>query len=320
MGKVARLPGAALPLELMPRRKRRSRRTSGHQTKKTTGHNRTVLIAWSAVMFAGALVVLFLFGWFWLKPNMDKNFATPEQLAHHSLKQIVSAFKSPPEGVALKLVEKALAVREASEVESYFRVGSAQPDEVIDFLKNMESVDGVVTDFRWLSSMDANGMLIDGVLVNMTKDGDQHNRLALMTPNEDGVWQIDFEAFARIVKPSWDEVLSENSIESSVVRVLLAKDSYYNGPFMDDKIWECYGMISPDQEEILLGYCRKDSPQSMAMERLFTEDQAGAQQKVVRATLELARQEGAEKRQFEIKRVLAEDWVLSDKHFDAAFE
>lgn len=319
MGKVARLPGAALPLELMPRRKRRSRRSSGHQPK-TTGQNRSVLIAWSAALFVGALVVLFLFGWLWLKPNMDKNFATPEQLAHHSLKQIVSAFDSPPEGVALKLVEKALAVREASEVESYFRVGSAQPDEVIEFLTNMESLDGAVTDFRWLSSMDANGMLIDGVLVNMSKDGEQHNRIALLTPNEDGVWQIDYEAFARVVQPSWDELLGENNFESSVVRVLLAKDSYHNGPFIDDTLWECYGMVSPDQDEILLGYCRKDSPQSRAMERLFSEDQAGGQQQVVRATLELGRHEAAERRQFEIKRVLAEDWVLSDKTFDAAFE
>jgi hypothetical protein len=106
-----------------------------------------------------------------------------------------------------------------------------------------------------------------------------------------------------------------------MVRVIVARDSYYNGPFRDDREWLCFGMASPDAEVILLGYCRKDSPQARAMERMFPKDDElngdTRRKMVIRATLELKRPPGAETRQFEITHVLAEDWVLSDVPFDS---
>jgi hypothetical protein len=36
--------------------------------------------------------------------------------------------------------------------------------------------------------------------------------------------------------------------------------------------------------------------------------------------LAISRPEGAEKRQFEIKRVLAEDWLLTEKAFDGLLD
>ena len=100
--------------------------------------------------------------------------------------------------------------------------------------------------------------------------------------------------------------------------VILAKDSYFNGPFKDDGKWQCFGMASPDTDKILLGYCRKDSPQAHALSRVFYQeaDAQNMQNRLKRATLELQRPEGAETRQFEITRVLAEDWVLTDREFD----
>lgn len=234
-------------------------------------------------------------------------------------KHNVSAFESPTEGVALELVKQALALRDPAEVERFFRIGPAEPAAVVGFLEGMEAADGAVTGLQWLSSMDANGMLIDGVLVSTSKDGTPRNRLALLTPDEKGAWKIDFEAFARTVTPSWDELLAEDG-GCGEVRVIVARDSYYNGPFKDDQQWECYGMASPDHDTILLGYCRKDTPQARAMARIFSEDKSEMNQRLNRATLELRRPEGAELRQFEIIRVLAEDWVLGDEPFDAGFE
>ena len=49
---------------------------------------------------------------------------------------------------------------------------------------------------------------------------------------------------------------------------MVAKDSYYNGPFRDETQWSCYGMASPDLDVVLLGYCRQGSPQAAAMERI----------------------------------------------------
>jgi hypothetical protein len=304
----------------MQRRKRRVGESFREQTKESR-HKRNVLIAWSLLLVTIGLGILVFFIWSWLRPQMSQGPVLADAEGAGILqKHNVSAFESPSEGVALELVKQALALRDPAEVERYFRIGSAEPAAVIGFLEGMETVDGAVTGFQWLSSMDANGMLLDGVLVSTSKDETPRNRLALLTPDEKGAWKIDFEAFARTVKPSWDELLAEDGGGRGVMRVIVARDSYYNGPFRDDNEWESYGMASPDSDTILLGYCRKDSPQARAMARIFSEDNSTVNQRLNRATLELRRPEGAELRQFEISRVLAEDWVLADEPFDAAFE
>ena len=109
-----------------------------------------------------------------------------------------------------------------------------------------------------------------------------------------------------------------------MVRVILANDAYFNGPFRDDSRWSCYGMVSPDIERMLIGYCRKGSLQDQAMQRLFLSEpdeagpEAASQSNIIRATLQLVRPPSAEDRQFEIVRVLAEDWVLSGQPFDGS--
>jgi hypothetical protein len=79
-------------------------------------------------------------------------------------------------------------------------------------------------------------------------------------------------------------------------------------------------MASPDNEQILLGYCRKGTPQDEAMRRIFpeasTDVETAETRKIIRATLRVERPPGAETRQFEIKRVLSEDWIVSEVPFD----
>lgn len=280
---------------------------------------RITLLVWSAVLVLLALSVLAFFTVFWLRGQMGRraaaeNVAVAPAIQRHK----VSEFPSPSEQDALDSVKNALAVRNPSEVGQYFRLdGNTESAAVISFLEGMRELDGEITGYQWLSSMDANHLLIDGVLVITSKDGTPRNRLALLTPDARGVWKIDFDAFARTVRPSWEELLAEDG-GKGLVRVILAKDSYFNGPFKDDGNWQCFGMASPDTDKILLGYCRKDSPQAQALARVFYQqsEAQNVQSRLKRATLELARPEGAEVRQFEITRVLAEDWVLADRAFD----
>jgi hypothetical protein len=278
-----------------------------------------VIITWTAVFVVAVFGVLAVFFWSWVKPKMNRQ-PLEEQATVQCRK--VSEFDSPSEQAALELVKQALALRDPAKVDQYFRSGSSGSAAVISFLTESKDRDGETTGFQWLSSMDANGLLIDGVLVSSSKDGKPRNRLALLTPDEKGVWKIDFDAFARTVKPSWEKLLAPEGGQGTA-RVIVANDSYYNGPFKDETLWEGYGMASPDTDVILLGYCRKDSPQSRAMRRMLSSpatEEGEAPRKLNRATLELKRPEGAEKRQFEIVRVLAEDWVLAKEPYDAAFE
>lgn len=270
------------------------------------------------VLVVLALSVLAFFVLSWLRGQMGRRTGTGD-VAATLQRHKISEFPSPSEKDALQWVKLAMAVRDPAQADRYFRLGGTEPAAAVAFLAAMGELDGAITGYQWLSSMDANHLLIDGVLVVTSKGDTPRNRLALLTPDERGVWKVDFESFARTVRPPWEKLLAEDGGQG-VVRVILAKDSYFNGPFKDDGEWLCYGMASPDSEQILLGYCRKDSPQAHALSVIFhqEEDAENIYSRLKRATLELRRPEDAETRQFEITRVLAEDWVLSDKAFDEA--
>ena len=286
---------------------------------RQSGSRRVVSMVWSGVIALVALLVLGLamFGWLRTKMNRQSSAKKADASQQEAQVRVASQFKSPSEEAAISLVKQALAVRETGDVERYFRPGAASSDEIVGFLTNLERADGPQTGIQWLSSMDANGLLIDGVLVSSQFDGAPRNRLALLTPDAQGEWKIDFEAFARSVRPPWQELLDGRASEG-LVRVMVAQDSYFNGVFRDEGEWECYGMASPDITQILVGYCHKNSPQSAAMRKILasTSEMSTPGRQIKRATLEIRRPPEAESRQFEITRVLAEDWVLAEQAFD----
>ncbi|MCX6866606.1 MAG: hypothetical protein NTV46_10395 [Verrucomicrobia bacterium] len=316
LGRLARAPGTGL------RKLIRRGRRHGAGTRRKRSRRRRVIVVWSVVLVVVTIGVLSIAVWLWLLFGMDHDGAdVSEHAATPGVQErVISRFKSPSQSAALDLVKQALKVSDPDKVEEFFHLGSANPGVVVDFLRNMEALDGAIIGYHWLSSMDVNNLLIDGVAVNTLLRDKPHNRLALLMPNEKGHWKIDFDAFARTVNPSWNELLAMKSGQG-LVRVVIAQDSYYNGIFSDDKEWVCYGMASPDLEVNLFGYCRRRSPQAVAMERLgFTEQVISDNNNLKRATLEIRRTAGAGDRQFEITRVMAEDWVMSATPFDENFK
>jgi len=214
------------------------------------------------------------------------------------------------EDEALALVRKALAVRSPAEVENLMIAGSASPQQVVEFLAALEAGEGMLENLRWMPSMDANGLPLEMVTVIFKKEGRMRNRLALLTPDQDGKWRMDFEAFARWTDPAWKDILGEHS-GPAIVRVFLAPDSYYNGNFKDDSQWLCLGLASPDVDQLMFGYCKIGSTQETAIQRLI-QDARGP----IRAVLKIQRPEGASSRQFEIVSVLAQNWIIGPVPFD----
>lgn len=308
LGRLARMPGTGLPKSRRRKRKVRDGERV-NQNRKAPGNR---LRSWTWALGGLAVVVLGLTFWLWLYPLIESGTELAEQ-SHETVpepERVVSKFPSPSEKDALDLVKAAISIRDEAKVAEYFRLGTASPQEVVDFLKTLEAKDGGVDHFDWLSSVDANRLSLDGVSVSF-KSGDRvRNRLALLTPDSAGKWAIDFDAFARTVKPAWKEIV-EGRADVALVRVYAAADSYYNGPFQDEQQWICYGIASPDTEETLKAYCRVGSRQAAAMRMICSREV-----KIARATLEIRRVEGAELRQFEIVKVLAEDWVVGDTPFE----
>jgi len=148
------------------------------------------------------------------------------------------------------------------------------------------------------------------VLVTFQKEGAKRNRLALLVQDEDGGWKMDFPAFARLAVPAWNEFL-DGKADSAEVRVYLAADHYYNGPFKESEGWQCYGLASPDVPDLMFGYCKSDGAQGKAIREILVN-----RKKMSRVTLKIERMEGAEKRQYVIKRVLAEDWATGKTPLD----
>lgn len=285
---------------------------------KVAARRRTLLL-WSGFFSVLTLAVIVGFTMFWVRSHRR----APETLdltRETKNVRIASRFVSPGEDEALALVNEALANRDPEMVESSMRPGTTEPSKIVEFMKGLATRDGGIQRVSWLSSMDVDGMLMEGVHVVSGKTA-PIAYIAFLVPDDAGVWKMDFEAFARVSTPMWKDFLA-GSADRALVRVLVAKDSYYNGPFLDDSLWECFGLAAPelkeclpDGQELLRGYCRKDSPQAKAMERIFKDNA-----RMHRATLEICKTEGADSRQFEIARVLSEEWVLPEVPFDKKFD
>ena len=297
-----------------------------HQARKRRHldrkRRRLVILTWSIVFALVALVIVGGSVALWLRRDDMKNLVIGKEtnITPVDDKRVPSRFPSPSREVAVDFVTRAMRVRDPARVPEFFRLGSTTAAAVATYLENMEGNDGPITKYQWLSSMDPNNMLVDGVSVH-TKQGDKtRTRLALLTPDEKGKWKIDFEAFARIVKPTWPEVLNSSPEHDNIVRVQFTADNYYNGPFKDESQWICYRLGSPDLTDDILGYCRRKSPQATAMKLIVAAGNKPSNPKGLRrATLEIRRIKDGEARQFEITRVLAEDWVLNATPFDAPF-
>jgi hypothetical protein len=240
----------------------------------------------------------------WLRPILNRR---DPDIGKAPLKtNITSQFKSPSRDQALEMVKRALYVNNAQGVISSFHLGKMDPGEVLYYLATLEKRDGSIQRFDWLSCMDKDGLLIEGVLVVLKGKEKPVGRLALLTPDRGGSWKIDFEAFARPMEPSWESLLEKRE-EHAVVRVIVCPDIYFNGHFRDESKWLCYGMVSPDLDTVLRGYCEIGSPEAGKLDQLFRDGTKSS-----RVTLEIQVVKEAESRQFQITKVLAFDWIVAE--------
>jgi hypothetical protein len=310
-----KIPGTGLPKGVRRKKSKSESRTLKNSQKK---QRRILRIQTFAVLGVTIAVLGYFFLQMFSKPARQSEVystksgltmpddAPPESEASH--------FPSPSAEEAIALVKQAMAVREPNNVARYFRHGTASPQTIVDFLREIDARDGPMDNLHWLSNVRAGAAPLEGVAVKFKGKERPTSRLALLTPDTAGKWQVDFDAFARTVTPSWADLL-ENRAQVGLVRVFVEKDFYYNGPFIDEKEWRCYAIASPELKETLRAYCKIGSRQAAALASILPKDL-----KFARATLEIRRVEGAESRQFEISKVMAKDWVLEPVPFEEIFK
>jgi hypothetical protein len=293
-------------------RQRRKRNLKEKMTQRLT----------AMIFLMAVMTILFIFSSWSNNRQRQSVLAEFEKLSkYRPIERIESRFKSPTEEESLAIVRAALEAKDEAAVLANFRLGATKPTEVLEFLRQQEVKYGAWNLGTWIGSVDFNNTLMESVLVKHAKDGKNAlTRMAFLTPDDQGIWRLDFESFARKCEPSWETFVSGEANEG-VVRVWLSEDNYYNGQFLNDSEWICYSLGRVDSDINLYGYCRRNTPQKIAMDRIISRLQmAGKNTKSqCRATLAISRSQeakGMQKRQFEIVRVLAEEWLLTDKPFD----
>jgi hypothetical protein len=141
------------------------------------------------------------------------------------------------------------------------------------------------------------------------------NRLALLSPDPAGTWRVDFDAFDRHVAPEWTTLLAGKPVEGTA-RVHVARDNYFNGRYLDDRRWACYGLASPDHDTLMFGYALRGSPQQQALDESLRLNLQRSATGIQRMTLGLRHPGTGDAKQFEITRALADDWALGDRALD----
>ena len=215
---------------------------------------------------------------------------------------------------ALGIVKAAFDNRDPAFVADHFLLGSlADPNEALRVLANVRETEGDTTSMEWIGETNCNGMRRWQVVVFLDNGERQQNRLAQLLVGNDGIWRIDLDSYLRMVSPDWETILSSQS-GTSLVRVFLAPDSYYNGIYADESEWRAYALASPDVEDLLYGYAKHGSSQHKAITRILSSEQP-----FHRATLRIVKNPESGARQFEISSVVAENWIVGDDDFDEAF-
>ena len=319
LGRVGRISRTSLQKGRGGRGGRQGRRGSRGSRGSRRQHRRNLLRGITMLTFLLALLAVLVICSMWLGKRQKMNAVVLAEKPANSriIERVESKFKSPSEDEALAIVNKAITASDEATLKECFRLGSTDAAAALRYLSELNAKRGAPSGTSWLGSIDVNDMLVEGVLLHWKNDEGADSLQAFLTPNERGVWQVDFESLAGKCMPEWDRFVAGEANEG-IVRVWFSSDNYYNGPFVDESKWVCFSMARSDSDEILSGYCRAGSPQAAAMASIRKRVHMRGRKNFssFRVTLEISRPKGAERRQCEIKRVLAEDWVLSAKPYD----
>lgn len=229
----------------------------------------------------------------------------------------------PSEKETLTRVREMLAAEDATELAALIRPGENPAEVAFQALQAVLQGEPKPGEAVWLGSFDNLDTNPEAVLIPFDE---RFFRLVLLVPDEAGQWQIDLDSFLQTCKPDWQTLLESEAGLDATVRIRIARETYFNGPFSDDTQWRCYALASPPHPMVLYGYAKRGSPQDAALSAILAKpppnDRMAATTgpRSARAMLTIRRPPGALRRQFEITSVLADDWVLQAVPLDQLLE
>lgn len=146
-------------------------------------------------------------------------------------------------------------------------------------------------------------MTEDQVCARFTVKMTDGSKRLLFVPFDESGGGVDFKSYVRQCSDPWSEVLDGTVAKAGEMRVFLKQASYYNHEFADESQWLCLIATSPELENPIYLYARRDNPDLL----LFLKNPPKNPQ---RYTIALENPgQGHRNRQWQLTRVLATGWV-----------
>lgn len=286
---------------------RRIHRTFHHSRRRNSRHtqDKSVYLKYNLRVLFVLFAIAFISGVSWMlyqqinRPDHNKTIST--------LAQDTFVIPHPPAATCVSIVKNFLECSSASELSRLARLKRIDSENAYALFVQFRKDQGPIDRVEWMGAEETNGLSLERVAV-IYKTGQYH--IASLVDTQNGEWKVDFESFIAHQTKSWDQITAQGSC-NAVVRVKVTPDSYYNGYFQSEKEWICLALRLPDHSDIVYGYVPPQSPAFLdIVEILRVSDPADMM-------LEISRDAGMNRKQFEIRSVIAKGWVESDVAFSA---
>ncbi len=180
----------------------------------------------------------------------------------------------------------------------------SDPKEVAGIMHNFYEVGpGKYEELDQLLGMTQDLASANTVARFTVKFKDLGQRLLYIPYETSGNAKVDFKCYARYCSESWTDLLSGKVSKASEMRCILKVSDYYNQEFGSETEWLALIATSPDFEDVLYFYVKRDDPN-------FATFVANPPTKPVRYTIALeGRGPSYLRRQFQVSQILHSGWL-----------
>lgn len=299
-------------------RKRRRRRGRSGRSRNHAKEG-AIMRRWvTTILILGGTVFSLVMTWTLVKPMVFKKDPPPSTLdgSEANIEPLTTAH-------AISLAQSMLDARDAKALSKVMFDGELTPELAYKGIQEIADEEGKPGTPQWVGYIDS--MTVPMASLAIPYDSNKW-RVLLVTPNKDGKWKVDLDSYMRLCSPSLEKIAAGDADEA-FVRMIATRDNYFNGPFSDENVWNCYSLRLDSFESTIYGYCKKGSKQDNAMRavekrnaKVSGKDLPGTSINMMgqpdraipmRVALRLKKVDGSTSQQYEIASVISDDWVVS---------
>ena len=141
-------------------------------------------------------------------------------------------------------------------------------DALLPFVRNRDKVEAKIRAYYPGGKIEAPGMSAFNTSNNVAfrdklasvsvRTSDYASKQLAFIRTGEGL-KIDWESFVGWSEMPWEDFLAKKPTKPAVFRAQLRQVDYYNFEFSDERKWISYQLRSPDGQQVVYGYVKRDS-------------------------------------------------------------